>query len=145
MTEWMPEKIIPPTDRSLSLLIGQLYATAGRPEELRKRLDYFIQQQNILPSQKAQFIPWYSRMAKNPAAAESLAKAIIAEDPTVTQAYGFLIDRYRREKKYDQGIALLQSWLAADPNSAIAKSYLGQFRQLAQSDSGSAADSVKGK
>jgi len=145
MNAWMPEEIIPPTDRSLSLLIGQLYATAGKPGELRKRLDRFLQNEEVSPSQKAQFIPWYSRMAKNPAAAESLAKAIIAADPTATQAYGFLVDRYRREKRYSEGIALLQNWLGADPNSAIAKSYLGQFQSFAQSDSGSAADSTRSK
>lgn len=145
MSAAIPEEVIPPTDPNLTILIGQLYRSAGRPEELRKRLDFIIRRTPLTAEQKAQFLPWYSDMASNPAAAESLAKVILQENPNVTQAYGFLVNHYRRTRDYQKGIQTLEEWLKVDPNNTMAKSLLSQLQQMTRSDSAAAADTTNHK
>ncbi|RMD97009.1 MAG: hypothetical protein D6814_10330, partial [Calditrichaeota bacterium] len=142
MSSVIPEEVIPPGDPNISILIGQLYRAAGRPEELKKRLDYVIHLASLSPSQKVQFLPWYSEMVGDPAAAESLAMEILKEEPTLAQAYGFLINQYRREKQYEKGVEVLQKWLAVDPNNSLAKSMMGQMESLMQKDSVAARDTT---
>ncbi len=143
MTAQIPEEVIPPTDPNLTILIGQLYRSAGRPEELKKRLDFIIRRTPLSAEQKAQFLPWYSDMASNPVAAESLALNILEENPNVNQAYGFLVNYYRRNKSYEKGIEILQKWLQVSPNNTMAQNLLDEFkRNLTQADSIAVQDST---
>ncbi len=141
MTEIIPEEIIPPTDPNLAILIGQMYRSAGRPEELKKRLDFVIHRSDLQPEQKIQFLPWYADIAGDMMAAESLANEILKEKPDLAQAYGFLVSQYRRRGEYDKGIEVLQRWIAVDPNNSMARNLLQQLE--AERQKASDSDSVK--
>lgn len=120
MSEVMPEEVIPPTSPNLSLLIGQMYRSAGRPEELKKRLDLILERSALTGQQKLSFLPYYSQVAGDRAAAESLALAILKENPDLTEGYSFLVNSYRQTGRFKEALATIRDWLQVDPDNSTA-------------------------
>ncbi len=139
MEKVMPEEVIPPAYPDMSLLIGQMYRQAGRPEELKKRIDRLLSSAEFSPAQKSQFVPYYAQELGDIAAAESLAYEILQKDPSQYQAYAYLVEVLRRQGDYDKSLEMVKSWLALDPGNPLAENTKKQLDKLI----GGAADTTE--
>ncbi|MFQ5706991.1 MAG: protein O-mannosyl-transferase family [bacterium] len=145
MNEVMPEEIIPTPNYRISLTMGQMYYDAGRPQELKKRLDYYLDHYNLGPVDKLTFASYYSQYFHETAKAESLALSVKDEYPQTPQAYGWLIGNYIRSNEYQKGIDLLDEWLQLHPTDRQAKQQLAQLtRMLDRQDSSKVPNSAGG-
>lgn len=138
MEQAMPEEVVPPAYPDMSILIGQMYRQAGRPEELKKRIDKLLRGTDFTPAQKSQFVPYYAQELRDMAAAESLASEILQKDPSQYQAYAYLVEILRRQGDYDKSLEMVESWLALDPENPMAKNTQKQLQTLTGSKKDSA-------
>ncbi|RMF61077.1 MAG: DUF2723 domain-containing protein [Calditrichaeota bacterium] len=138
MEEVLPESVIPLRNYQLSLNFGRMYADAGRPEELKRRLDQVFVNYHLNPIDKLLVSEYYSQLAHDDAKAESLAVEVLKEQPDLRQGYMWLTTFYARRQEFQKGIETLQKWLALHPTDTQFQRQLEQLQTLA-----AAQDSTK--
>lgn len=131
MNEVMPEEVVPLRNYQLSVQFGRMYADAGRPQELRRRLEQIPKIYTLEPMDKLYLAEFYSQYLKDTAKAESLAVAVLNESPQTSQAYGWLAAYYTRSQQYKQAAAILEKWLQQNPTDSEAKAELTRLQNLA--------------
>ncbi len=132
MNEVMPEEVVPLRNYQLSVQFGRMYAEAGRPEELRRRLEQIPKLYALNPMDKLYLAEFYSQFLGDNAKAESLAVAVIDDAPQITQAYGWLVSHYSRTHQYKKSVEVLEKWLQRNPTDNEAKSELARMQSLSQ-------------
>jgi len=151
MGKVMPENVIPTSDLRVSEAIGYLYMQAGRPEELDRRYQDFVQREyaNLSDQDKLDYAALFDYRGK-PALAESLVQELIEKNPNFAQGYYWLGNFYNKRREADKGIALLNRWLTKNPGDQQANTQLQQLRAIATMDSikkassaGASSDSAK--
>lgn len=135
MGQAIPEAVIPTSDLRVSEAIGYMYLQAGRPEELDRRYQDFVQREfhKLADEEKLGFADLFNYRGK-PALAESLALALIKEKPSLAVAYHWLGRFYAERREAAKGIALLEPWLTKNPSDQTAQTTLQQLRALAPSN-----------
>ncbi len=131
MEEVMPEAVIPMRDYRLSLNFGRIYADAGRPEELRKRLENVLTEHPLRPVEKVFLAEYYRQELHDDAKAESLVVSVKNSTPNVPQSYGWLVSHYSRTKEYGKASKVLSEWLAINPEDKNARKQLTDLEALA--------------
>lgn len=131
LNEVMPEDVIPPPDIQYTLSIGQLYQQLGRPEEFKRRLDWVMDNTDLSPGQKVQFLTLYADLLKDADAAKELALKLAADRETRADAFEFLISRSVLDGKFDESVTYAEQWVALDPGDSNAHRRLEELRQLA--------------
>jgi tetratricopeptide (TPR) repeat protein len=132
MNEVMPEEVVPLRNYQLSVQFGRMYADAGRPEELRRRLDQVPKLYALQPVDKLYLAEYYSQFLKDNAKAESLAVTVMSESPETAQAYGWLVAFYGRNQQYKKGAEVLEKWLQRNPSDREAQSELSRLQAMSQ-------------
>ncbi len=135
MEEVLPESIIRLRDYQLSLSIGRMYAEAGRPEELERRLDSVLRDFKMSSTDKVMTAEFYRRELNNEAKAESLARSVLEDDPSSVQSRSWLVGFYAEKKQYAKGAEILNDWLERQPNDKNARQQLSNLMALAKMDS----------
>ncbi len=138
MEEVMPESVIPLRDYQLSLSIGRMYADAGRPQELERRLDDILEKYPMQTMDKVMMAEFFRRELHKDAKAESLVLAAAQEDPNSSQPQLWLVGYYAETRQYDKAIDLLEKWVEAKPNDQAARKRLQDLKALAKIDSANA-------
>ena len=62
-------------------------------------------------------------------AAQKAFEGVLMEDSNNTQAKGYLVDLYGRNKNYQKAIDILEEWLKQNPNDRGAQNRLNEYRQ----------------
>ncbi|NIR51402.1 DUF2723 domain-containing protein [candidate division KSB1 bacterium] len=124
MNEVIPEDVVPLRDYRLSLNFGRLYAEAGRPEELDKRIDRILDRYQLPTEDKIYILELFADYLKNPAKAESLAVSFLDDDPRSRYIVGWLLNHYSDSGQAEKGVEILQEWLAKHPEDQGAKTHL---------------------
>ncbi|MEJ2051851.1 MAG: tetratricopeptide repeat protein, partial [Calditrichota bacterium] len=62
-------------------------------------------------------------------AAQKAFEEVLMEDSNNTQAKGYLVDLYGRNKNYQKAIEILEEWLQQNPNDRGARARLNEYRQ----------------
>ena len=132
LSQAMPEEVIPTNNWQINMAIGQLYELAGRPLEMKKRLDYILDGWPFTPVQRLRFASYYE--SASPAAAESLVRSLTRDDPNLPGAATWLADYYARYGKSDSTHAILNRWIAAHPEDEQARDLLAQMQTLMMPD-----------
>ncbi|MFQ5648894.1 MAG: protein O-mannosyl-transferase family [bacterium] len=135
MAEVMPEEVIPLRDYRLSLSFGRLYADAGRPEELERRLERIIETYPLSPREKLFIAQTYSFELKDESKAEAMMVKIMQDHPDYQDAYRWLVSHHAKNKEYEKAIAILETWLARKPDDRIAQRQLTNLLKLVEQDS----------
>lgn len=133
MNQVMPEDVLPFRDARFSLSFGRMYAEAGRPDELEKRIVQARKIYQLRPEDELYLVQLYSHYVKNDAKAESLALSLLEDRPEQPSRYiyGWLLGFYVENKQYDKGIELLQKWLDLNPDDIQAQKQLAEFQAFA--------------
>jgi hypothetical protein len=131
MNEAMPEEVIPLRNYQLSLQFGRMYAEAGRPQELEKRLRRAPQVYKMDAVDMLFLAEYYSQFLRNDARAESLALEVLKQSPQSSQPYGWLMSHYARTRQYGKSVDILQRWLNEHPTDKDAKARLEELQVLA--------------
>ncbi len=138
----IPEEVIPPADFRYSLMIGQMYQAAGRPEELKRRLDKVAWDARTPANERARFIFLYAQQLKDYEGAVKLAQDIAKNNPQMRQAYySYLIDLLRKSGQTGYSTELIDEWLQFDPANPSALLMQKQLQQAAEKDSMTNANS----
>lgn len=132
MNEAMPEEIVPLRNYQLSIQFGRMYADAGRPEELRRRLEQVPKVYHLEPIDKLYLAEFYAQFLRDSAKAESLAVAVMNEAPETNQVYGWLVGHYTRTQQYKKSTEVLEKWLQRYPADREAKAELARVQKLSQ-------------
>jgi len=85
MDRLIPETVRPISNVELSLQIGRMFADFGDNEELRKRLDWAAQRDNLSFDAKMRVAGAYAGTLKDPAKAAEFAKSALGDAPTADQ------------------------------------------------------------
>ncbi|MCA9734203.1 DUF2723 domain-containing protein [candidate division KSB1 bacterium] len=140
----IPEDIIPTTDFRYSLMIGQMFQAAGRPEELKRRLDKVAWDKNTPVNERARFIFLYSQQLKDYESAVKLAKDIAEKNPEMRQAYySYLIDLLRQAGQTEYSNELLTEWLTFDATNPTANMLKQKMQTPAKTDTVSDSDQMQ--
>jgi len=131
MEEVLPESIIPLRDYRLSLNFGRIYADAGRPEELERRLQNVLTNYALAPTEKVFLAEYYRQELKEPARAESLVVSVLDQYPDVPQSYSWLVSHYSKGQEYDKAVGVLEKWVARNPRDQGAQKQLSELRAVA--------------
>jgi len=131
MQEVIPEEVIPLRNYQLSLNFGRMYADAGRPEELERRIENALQLHGLRPIDKLYMAEYYANYAHNNAKAESLAVDVLNSHPEEPRAFFWLVSYYNRTREYQKGVEVLEKWLESNPNDKSAQSQLKSLQALA--------------
>ncbi|MGH7492686.1 MAG: tetratricopeptide repeat protein [bacterium] len=125
----MPESVLPLRRASLSLAIGQLYHAAGRPEELKHRLETMLAEPNLGFADKLELAGYYSTWLGEWSRAESPACSALQDEPGRPEPYSFLVGEYLRRDRRQGAIALLERWMEKNPNDGGAREELQRLRE----------------
>jgi hypothetical protein len=129
MSEVMPERVVPLRSASLSLAIGQLYHAAGRPEELKKRLEAISAEPDLGFANKLELAGYWSAWLGEWSRAESLAFSALQDEPGRPESYSFLVGEYQRRSRQQEAIAILERWLSRNPNDPGALQELQRLKE----------------
>ncbi|KAA3663396.1 MAG: DUF2723 domain-containing protein [Calditrichaeota bacterium] len=136
MEEKIPEEVIPTSDFRYSLMIGQMFQAAGRPEQLKRRLDKVAWDKKTPVNERARFIFLYSQQLNDYESAVKLAKEIAQSNPEMRQAYySYLIDLLRQAGELNYGTELINEWLAFDATNPTANMLKRQLENAPKPDS----------
>jgi len=128
----MPDSIIPMRE-DLTYQMGYMYYQAGQNDKFRTILESLLAKDSMNDEEKLRYASIFAQLFKEKDKAEAIAKEVIAKNPENSQAYYWLLSYYYNEKKYNQGIDLLNKWLLTHPDDDIAKQQLNLFQQSASS------------
>ena len=141
MASVIPEEVIPPSDFRYSLMIGQMYQNAGRPEELQKRLDKVAWDPKTRPRERARFIFLYAQQLKDYAGAVKLARDLAQINPEMRQTYySYLIDLLRKAGQTGYSSELVDEWLQFDATNRTALLLQKQLQETTAKDTSSNAE-----
>jgi hypothetical protein len=132
MNEVMPEEVVPLRSYQLSLQFGRMYADAGRPEELQRRLDVIPKLYHLEPLDRLLLAEYHAQFLSNNAKAESLAVAVLDEAPEATQVYGWLVAFYNRAGNFQKAAEVLEKWLQRNPTDQEAKTELTRLQNMVE-------------
>ncbi|MBN2009235.1 DUF2723 domain-containing protein [candidate division KSB1 bacterium] len=135
MEEVIPESVIPMFDIRASFSVGRMYMDGGKPEEFSKRLDYYLNQNDVSVDEKFDLGRIYYDYLKDANRAEQVVREIIDERPNYFRGYYWLFTLYDQTKQYQKGIELANELLAVNANDMQAKVRLERFQKLQNSDS----------
>jgi hypothetical protein len=150
MGQVMPETVIPTNDFRISEAIGLMYSQAGRPQELDTRYRQIVQREfgKLDVAQRLQFADYLDYRSQS-ALAESLVQDLIGKQQDFGEGYMWLGKYYQQQRKYNEGIEVMNRWLAIRPEDKNAQTLLAQLRAFARADSlraaptGAPSDSVQ--
>lgn len=143
MSTVMPEDVIWLNNKQITYFVGQMYAELGRPQEFAKRLERILQRWENTPGEKLQIAQTYDFVLGQTAMAESLAKALIDEEPGFVGAYEYLVSLYARDKKYDRAVSLLEGYLQRFPGDRRIEERLNRMKAAAAAGNHGDADSTE--
>lgn len=134
MEEVIPESVIPPLDRRISLTIGRMYQDAGKPQEFEKRVDYYLNQPELSIEEKLEFAQIYHQLLDDSEKAEKIALEVLEAKPSYQYVYYWLFNFYSETEKYQKGIELANQLLAINPNDMQAKVRREHFKKMMPAD-----------
>ncbi len=129
MHKQMPENVHPIRNNTAILQIGQLYKEAGRPDELRKRLDYLMENDTSIQNWYEYAVRYYKYQLQDNEKAIEIMKEILNRDPNYVQAVSMLRMIYDEEKRYEEAVALIEGWLVKNPVDSGAINLLNSYKQ----------------
>ncbi len=130
MEEVIPESVIPPFDRRISLTIGRMYQDAGKPQEFEKRIDYYLNRPEISTEEKLEFAQIYHQLLDDNEKAEKIALEILESKPSYQYVYYWLFNLYTETKEFQKGIELANQLLAINPKDMQAQVRLKHFKKM---------------
>lgn len=145
MSTVMPEDVVWLNNKQITYFVGQMYAELGRPEELDKRLMRILHHWENTPGEKLQIAQTYQFVLGNTTKAESLAQALIQEQPNFTPAYDYLVGLYARDRKYNQAVSLLEGYLQKFPGDEKYQDRLNRLKAAAAANQAATDSSKKTK
>lgn len=141
----MPDTIIP-IRKDLQFEIGRMYYIAGQHDKFKDILLKLMERQDVLLDEKLQYAGWFAQLYPEEAKkAVSYVEQLSDDNPSTADPYYWLAGHYMRAKQYQNGIAILNKWLARNPNDKNAGSQIKQLQELlarAQKDT-AALDTTK--
>lgn len=124
----MPEDILPIGNEETSLQLGMLYKEGGRPEELEKRLEKFMQKAVVSDEDKIRYATIYYQYLQNVDKALELIEPIYARNQENVELISLLIRLYEEQENYQAATQLLDNWLALNPNDKGAEAMRDKYR-----------------
>ena len=130
MEERIPEDVIPVPNPDVTIVLGQYYHLAGRPEELESRMGRLLADPTLGAQRIIQIAEMYYNRLNKPEKGEVQMKRALELDPNSTQAYVMLINQYEKQKRYADEITLLEEWLVRHPNDQNVEKKLNDLRDI---------------
>jgi tetratricopeptide (TPR) repeat protein len=143
MSTVMPEDVVWLNNKQITYYVGQMYAELGKPEEFDKRLMRILERWENSPGEKLQIAQTYQFVLGNKAKAESLAQALVREQPDYPAAYDYLVSVYSRDGEYDKAIELLERYLMQAPGDAKFQDRLNRIKAVAAAEKAMADSAAK--
>ncbi|MCL5019901.1 MAG: DUF2723 domain-containing protein [Patescibacteria group bacterium] len=113
----MPESVIPIPNAQVIEEIGRLYFFSGRPEELRKRLDYLVSLPSVINDKERlyNYAAMYSQLLKDYEKSQDILKKLVAMTPEDGRIVGMLAMNYKAQQKYELALDVLKHGLLLIP------------------------------
>lgn len=134
MDELMPETVRPISNVELSLQIGRMFSELGDTEEMRRRLDWAEQRDDLSFEARMRIAGSYAGQIKDKTRAGEIARAALGDNPTVEQLYSAGSTMYGSDA-YDMAAEFFERVMSMDPrNGQAVGGLLQSYERLGQSD-----------
>ena len=125
--EVFPESKWPSEAFEHSLNVGEIYWQASQPGELRRRLDEAPRRYLLRPVDQLRRAESYYERLHDSAAAESIARQLITDQPDFRDGHVWLAGFYQRENRTPVAVDLLRAWLGKHPQDQGAQQTLREL------------------
>ena len=129
MSEKIPEDTIPFTHQDIFLEIGRIYASAGRPEILRERLNMVMDNPELGTRRKLAYTSLYLTQLNDYSTADSILTRMRERNPGNGQILGMLLQVYEQQGRFQEAFDLVQEWVAQNPDDRRAQQMLNRYKQ----------------
>jgi len=130
LTTVMPDTVIP-IKKDLYFEIGRMYYIAGQHDKFKKMLLRLMERADVSLNEKFQYAGWFIQLYPDDTdQAIAIVERLKQRYPDVADSYYLLARHYLRTKAYQEGIDVLNQWLARKPDDQKAKTQLKQFQGL---------------
>ena len=124
MDDYFPPEVIPTTDAELDIQIGRIYKQAGKPEELKKRLDQTQKRKDLSIENKIYIGQIYMSEFQDSDIGINYYKKLYDEYPYIPDILYILVQAYAKAERRDEALETLEMWLRSHPNDSQAIDWL---------------------
>ena len=124
MDNYFPQDAIPTTDADLDIQIGRIYKQAGKPEELKNRLNNVKNRKDISLETQMFIGQIYMDEFKDYDAAIEHYENLYNEYPYIPDFLYTLVQAYAKAERRSDAVEILQTWLLSHPNDSQAVDWL---------------------
>ncbi len=124
MDDYFPSDVIPTTDAELDIQIGRIYKQAGRPEELRNRLDQIQKRKDLSLESKIYIGQIYMSEFEDADDGIKYYQKLYDEYPYIPDILYTLVQAYAKAERQDDARKTLELWLRSHPNDSQAIDWL---------------------
>jgi tetratricopeptide (TPR) repeat protein len=130
LTTVMPDTIIP-IKKDLQFEIGRMYYIAGQHDKFKQILRRLMEKHDVPLDEKLQYAGWFAQLYPEDAKKTVTFVQKLSDDyPNNADPYYWLASHYLRSKDYQNGIDVLNKWLARNPNDKNASSQIKQLQNM---------------
>lgn len=119
MDELIPEEVRPISNIELSLQIGRMFSELGANDEMRKRLDWAEQREDLPLETKLRVAASYAGQIKDKERAGEIARAALGDNPTVEQLYSAGTTMYSSDA-FEMAAEFFERAMEIDPRNGQA-------------------------
>jgi tetratricopeptide (TPR) repeat protein len=124
MDDYFPSDVIPTTDAELDIQIGRIYKQAGRPEELKNRLDQIQKRKDLSLESKIYIGQIYMSEFEDADDGIKYYQKLYDEYPYIPDILYTLVQAYAKAERQDDARKTLELWLRSHPNDSQAIDWL---------------------
>ena len=124
MDDYFPTDVIPTTDAELYIQIGRIYKQAGKPKELKNRLDQIQKRKDLSLESKIYIGQIYMSEFEDTDDGIEYYQKLYNEYPYIPDILYTLVQAYAKAERQDDARETLELWLRSHPNDSQAIDWL---------------------
>ena len=129
MDEYFPANVIPTTDPELDIQIGRIYKEAGKPDELKKRLQDVQERKDLSIESKIYIGQIYMNEFDDDEININYHQKLYDEYPFIPDILYTLVQAYAKAGKNENAREILELWISSHPNDSQAMDWLSILSQ----------------
>ena len=129
MDNYFPANVIPTTDPELDIQIGRIYKEAGKPEELKKRLEIVQKRKDLSLESKVYIGQIYMNEFDDNELIINYHQKLYDEYPFIPDILYTLVQAYAKAGRNEDAINVLEVWISSHPTDSQAMDWLSILNQ----------------
>jgi tetratricopeptide (TPR) repeat protein len=126
----MPDTVIP-MRHELQFQFAYMYYTAKEKEKALNVMDRLMNRYDMPLDEKLKYGSYYTQLfTENADKGVKAIQNLLEENPTYANAVYWLVNYYQRDKQYDKGLEVLDTWMNRNPSDKNAVALKSQLQQL---------------